>query len=52
MQNHSDCFEKVKEKCFNFISSQETKKEKFVNSEKMIKSFLIPICFWIDKNKP
>ena len=52
MQNHSDCFEKVKEKCFNFISSQETKKEKFVNREKMIKSFLIPICFWIDKNKP
>ena len=52
MQNHSDCFEKVKEGCFNFISSQETKKEKFVNREKMIKNFLIPICFWIDKNKP
>ena len=51
MQNHSECFQKVKVKCFNFISSQETKKEKFTNKEKMIKSFLIPICFWIDKNK-
>ena len=51
MQNHSDCFEKVKKKCFHFISSQETKKEKFKNKEKMIKSFLIPICFWINKNK-
>ena len=52
MQNHSDCFEKVKKKCFHFISSQETKKEKFKNKEKMIKSFLIPICFWINKSKP
>ena len=52
MQNHSDCFEKVKKKCFHFISSQETKKEKFKNKEKMIKSFLIPICFWINKKKP
>ena len=50
MQNHSDCFEKVKKKCFHFISSQETKKEKFKNKEKMIKSFLIPICFWINKS--
>tara|TARA_B100000989_G_scaffold285000_1_gene252329 strand:+ start:760 stop:1689 length:930 start_codon:yes stop_codon:yes gene_type:complete len=52
MQNYSDCFQKVKKKCFNFISSQETKKEKFKNKEKMIKNFLIPICFWIFKNKP
>ena len=52
MQNYSDCFQKVKKKCFNFISAQETKKEKFKNKEKMIKSFLIPICFWINKNKP
>ena len=52
MQNHLDCYQKVMKKCFNFIASQETKKEKFKNKEKMIKSFLIPICFWINKNKP
>ena len=52
MQNYSDCFQKVKKKCFNFISAQETKKEKFKNKEKMIKNFLIPICFWINRNKP
>ena len=52
MLNHLDCYQKVKRKCFNFITSQETKKEKFKNKEKMIKSFLIPICFWINKNKP
>ena len=52
MQNYSDCFQKVKKKCFNFISSQETKKEKFKNKTKMIKNFLIPICFWIFKHKP
>ena len=52
MQNYSDCFQKVKKKCFNFISTQETKKEKFKNKEKMIKDFLIPICFWIFKHKP
>ena len=49
MQNHLDCYQKVKKKCFNFITSQETKKEKFKNKEKMIKSFLIPLCFWISK---
>ena len=52
MRKYSDCFEKVKNRCFNFISSQETKNEKFKNKEKMVKSFLIPICFWIFKNKP
>ena len=52
MQNYFDCFQKVKKKCYSFISSQETKREKFKNKEKMIKSFLIPICFWIFKNKP
>ena len=52
MQNYSDCFQKVKKKCFKFISAQETKKEKFKNKEKMIKDFLIPICFWIFKHKP
>ena len=51
MQNHSDCFQKVKTRCLDFISSQETKKEKFKNKVNMIKNFLIPICFWIDKNK-
>ncbi len=51
MQNHSDCFQKVKTRCLDFISSQETKKEKFKNKGNMIKNFLIPICFWIDKNK-
>ena len=39
MQNHLDCYQKVKKKCFNFINLQETKKEKFKNKEKMIKSF-------------
>ena len=52
MINHLDCYQKVKKKCFSFINLQETKKEKFKNKEKMIKSFLIPICFWINKNKP
>ena len=32
-----------------FIKSQETSTDKFKNKEKMIKSFLIPICFWIAK---
>jgi len=56
MQEVNDCFSKVKKDCFDFISSQETKKEKFKNKEKMIKSFLIPVCFWIvkriNKRKP
>ena len=52
MLNHLDCYQKVKKKCFSFITSQETKKEKFKNKEKMIKDFLIPICFWIFKHKP
>tara|TARA_B100001057_G_scaffold226983_1_gene227315 strand:+ start:1330 stop:2259 length:930 start_codon:yes stop_codon:yes gene_type:complete len=47
---HSDlCFSKVKKDCFKFIKSQETKTDKFKNKEKMIKSFLIPLCFWISK---
>ena len=49
MQDVNDCFNKVKKDCFNFISSQETKKDKFKNKEKMIKSFLIPVSFWISK---
>ena len=42
------CFKKVKNECLKFIKSQETKKEKFKNKERMLKSFLIPICFWIE----
>ena len=49
MQSESLCFSKVKSDCVNFITSQETVNEKFKNKEKMIKSFLIPICFWIAK---
>ena len=56
MQQVNDCFNKVKKDCFKFISSQETKKDKFKNKNKMIKSFLIPISFWIakktDKKQP
>ena len=42
-----ECYKKVSKDCFKFIKSQETKKEKFRNKEKMIRSFLIPVCFWI-----
>ena len=44
-----NCYRKVNNECFKFIKSQETSKEKFKNKEKMIKSFLIPISFWIAK---
>ena len=43
------CFNKVKKDCIKFIKSQETVTEKFKGKENMIKSFLIPICFWIAK---
>ena len=50
------CFQKVNKDCLKFIKSQETSKDKFKNKKKMIKSFLIPISFWIskkvNKNKP
>ena len=49
MQQFSLCFVKVKKDCFKFIKSQETKADKFKHKEKMIKSFLIPLCFWIRK---
>ncbi len=56
MQQFSLCFDKVKKDCLKFIKSQETKADKFKNKERMIKSFLIPLCFWISKkaykNKP
>ena len=44
-----ECFDNVKKDCLNFIKSQETKVDKFKNKERMIKSFLIPLCFWISK---
>jgi len=49
MKSTNECFSKVKKDCFNFIKSQETKTDKFKNKERMIKSFLIPLCFWINK---
>ena len=56
MKKFSLCFDKVKKDCLKFIKSQETKADKFKNKERMIKSFLIPLCFWInskaDKKKP
>ena len=56
MQLVSFCFNRVKKDCLRFIKSQETTTEKFKNKEKMIKSFLIPVCFWINnkanKKKP
>ena len=51
-----ECYKKVNKDCFKFIKSQETSKDKFKNKEKMIKSFLIPVSFWIaskaNKKKP
>ena len=44
-----NCYRKVNNECFKFIKSQEISNEKFKNKEKMIKSFLIPISFWIAK---
>ena len=49
MQTVNKCFSKVKLDCLKYIKSQETKTEKFKNKDKMIKSFLIPVCFWISK---
>jgi len=49
MQQFSLCFGRVKKDCLKFIKSQETKADKFKNKERMIKSFLIPLCFWIRK---
>ena len=34
MQKVNDCFARVKKDCFRFISSQETKKDKFKNKDK------------------
>ena len=47
MKSSAECYNIVKKDCFKFIKLQETPKEKFKNKEKMIKSFLIPVSFWI-----
>ena len=51
-----ECYRKVNKECYKFIKSQETSKDKFKSKDKMIKSFLIPISFWIaekaEKKKP
>ncbi|WP_440932374.1 uridine kinase [Candidatus Pelagibacter sp.] len=56
MKITDECFGKVKQDCFKFIKSQETSTEKFKGKEKMLKSFLIPLCDWIakkaDKKRP
>ena len=49
MQSVDECFAKVKTASFKYISSQETAREKFKKKDLMIRSFLIPICFWISK---
>ena len=49
MKSINHCFDKVKKDCFDFISTQETKSDKFKNKERMIKFFLIPISYWISK---
>ena len=49
MQPVEDCYKKVRNDCFKFIKSQETKINKFRNKNKMLKSYLIPISFWIAK---
>ena len=47
MSSVNVCFNKVKKDSLKFIQSQETATEKFKDKEKMIKSFLIPLSFWI-----
>ena len=47
MQTISECYKNIKKDCFKFIKSQETKTNKFKNKNKMLKSYLIPISFWI-----
>ena len=51
-----ECYGKVNKECVKYIKAQETSKNKFKNKKKMIKSFLIPISFWIanktKKKKP
>ena len=51
MQNYRECFEKVRKDCVKYIHSQETRKEKFKNKDQLIKSHIIPLCFWIIKKR-
>ena len=44
-----ECYKKVKEDCFKFINLQETRTNKFKNRNKMLKSYLIHLSFWIKK---
>ena len=46
----NQCFNAVYKDCVKYIKFQETKTEKFKNKNRMIKAFLIPLCYWI-KNK-
>ena len=56
MKSIDDCFIRVKKNCFQFIKSQETSSNKFKNKDRMLKFYLIPLCFWIlkkiNKKKP
>tara|TARA_B100001121_G_scaffold267325_1_gene250516 strand:+ start:533 stop:1459 length:927 start_codon:yes stop_codon:yes gene_type:complete len=47
MNSLNKCFGIIKKDCLKYISSQETKSQKFKNKDKMIKSFLIPLSFWV-----
>tara|TARA_B100000029_G_scaffold392096_1_gene389077 strand:- start:1364 stop:2293 length:930 start_codon:yes stop_codon:yes gene_type:complete len=49
MKSVNDCFTRVKKNCFLFIKSQETSINKFKSKERLLKSYLIPLCFWISK---
>ena len=51
MQSVNECFHKVKTDCFKYIDSQETRTTKFKNKAKMLRSYLIPLCFWIVDQK-
>ena len=48
MKLAAHCYSKVKKNCFKYLISQETKIDKFKNKERMIASFIIPLCFWIN----
>ncbi len=49
MHQIDECYKKVKNDCFKFINFQETKTNKFKNRNRMLKSYLIPLSFWIKK---
>ncbi len=51
MQPIDECYKKVKNDCFKFINFQETKKNKFKNKNKMLKSYLIPVSFGLQKKQ-